>query len=38
VACDRKCMQGQPNPMLGRIAVGITILLMFGAAAGMFLF
>jgi NRAMP (natural resistance-associated macrophage protein)-like metal ion transporter len=38
VACDRKCMQGQPSSLLGRAVVAITALLMFGAAAGMFLF
>jgi len=38
VACDRKCMQGQPSSLLGRAVVAITAILMFGAAAGMFLF
>ena len=38
VACDRKCMQGQPSSNLGRAVVALTALLMFGAAAGMFLF
>lgn len=38
VACDAKCMQGQPSSYLGRAVVAITALLMFAAAAGMFLF
>ena len=38
VACDRDCMRGQPSSLLGRAVVAITTLLMFGAAAGMFLF
>jgi hypothetical protein len=38
VACDRKCMYGQPSSIPGRVAVGIAALLMFAAAAGMFLF
>ena len=37
VACDRKCMHGQPSSLLGRAVVAVTALLMFGAAAGMFL-
>lgn len=36
VACDGKLMQDQPSSMLSRIVVGITIIVMFGAAAGMF--
>ena len=38
VACDRSCMRGQPSSLLGRVIVGLTALLMFGAAAGMFFF
>ncbi len=38
VASDRKLMHGQPSSVLGRIAVGVTTLLMFGAAIGMFVF
>jgi NRAMP (natural resistance-associated macrophage protein)-like metal ion transporter len=37
VACDRKLMQGQPSSWLSRIVVGATTLVMFAAAAGMFL-
>jgi NRAMP (natural resistance-associated macrophage protein)-like metal ion transporter len=36
-ASDRKLMQGQPSSRLGRVTVGITTILMFGAAAAMFL-
>ena len=36
-ASDRKLMQGQPSSWLSRIIVGITALVMFGAAAAMFL-
>jgi hypothetical protein len=36
VASDGKLMQDQPSSMLSRIVVGITIVVMFGAAAGMF--
>jgi NRAMP (natural resistance-associated macrophage protein)-like metal ion transporter len=36
-ASDRKLMQGQPSSRLGRVTVGITTVLMFGAAAAMFL-
>jgi NRAMP (natural resistance-associated macrophage protein)-like metal ion transporter len=35
-ASDRKLMQGQPSSWLSRIVVGITILVMFGAAFAMF--
>jgi len=35
-ASDRKLMQGQPSSWLSRIVVGITILVMFGAAVAMF--
>jgi NRAMP (natural resistance-associated macrophage protein)-like metal ion transporter len=37
VAADRKLMQGQPSSWLSRIVVGITALVMFGAAAAMFI-
>jgi NRAMP (natural resistance-associated macrophage protein)-like metal ion transporter len=37
VACDRKLMRGQPSSWLSRIAVGVTTLAMFAAAAAMFL-
>jgi Mn2+/Fe2+ NRAMP family transporter len=36
VASDRKIMHEQPSPLLARLAVGLTALLMFGAAIGMF--
>src|SRR6202043_2478233 len=36
-ASDRKLMEGQPSSWLSRIGVGVTTLLMFGAAAAMFL-
>jgi NRAMP (natural resistance-associated macrophage protein)-like metal ion transporter len=35
-ASDRKLMQGQPSSWLSRIVVGVTIVVMFGAAAAMF--
>jgi len=35
-ASDRKLMEGQPSSWLSRIAVGIITLVMFGAAAAMF--
>ena len=38
VASDRKIMQGQPSSGLGRIAVAATMLLVFGACIGMFVF
>ena len=38
VACNRKIMNNQPSSMLSRVVVGLTALLMFGAAVGMFLF
>ena len=38
IACDRNCMHGQPSSWLSRIVVALAALLMFGAAAGMFLF
>ena len=31
-------MAQQPSPILGRVAVGLAALLMFGAAVGMFVF
>jgi Mn2+/Fe2+ NRAMP family transporter len=37
VATDREIMQGQTSSWLGRSAVALTALLMFAAAAGMFL-
>ncbi len=38
VACDSKIMCQQPSSILGRAIVGITAVLMFGAAVGMFVF
>jgi NRAMP (natural resistance-associated macrophage protein)-like metal ion transporter len=38
VASDRKLMKGQPSSRLGQTAVALTTLLMFAAAAGMFVF
>ena len=38
IACDRTIMQNQPSSLLGRIVVGITTVLMFGAAVAMFVF
>jgi NRAMP (natural resistance-associated macrophage protein)-like metal ion transporter len=37
-ASDSKLMQGQPSPRIGRIVVGVTAAVMFGAAVGMFVF
>lgn len=37
VATDRAIMQNQPSSLLGRATVAVTALLMFTAAAGMFL-
>jgi Mn2+/Fe2+ NRAMP family transporter len=37
VASDRKLMHAQPSSMLGRVVVGLTTVVMFGAAAGMFI-
>jgi Mn2+/Fe2+ NRAMP family transporter len=34
VARDKKIMLGQPSTIFSQMIVGITILLMFGAAAG----
>ena len=36
-ASDRKLMRGQPSSWLSRIAVGVITLVMFGAAAAMFI-
>jgi NRAMP (natural resistance-associated macrophage protein)-like metal ion transporter len=38
VASSRSLMGGQPSSVLGRVAVGVAALLMFGAAIGMFVF
>ena len=38
VASDRKVMQDQPSSRLGLVSVGLTTLLMFAAAIGMFVF
>jgi len=37
-ASDNRLMQGQASPMLGRIVVGITTVVMFAAGIGMFVF
>ncbi|HEY4321787.1 MAG TPA: divalent metal cation transporter [Gemmatimonadales bacterium] len=37
-ASDRDLMQGQPSSLLGRIVVGVTTALMFGATIGMVVF
>jgi Mn2+/Fe2+ NRAMP family transporter len=37
-ASDRELMQNQPSSLLSRIIVGATVLVMIGAAIGMFLF
>ena len=37
IASDRGVMEGQPSPLLPRVVVGITTVLMFGAAVAMFL-
>jgi NRAMP (natural resistance-associated macrophage protein)-like metal ion transporter len=37
VASDEKLMQGQPSGRVGQVVVGITTLLMIGAAIGMFI-
>ncbi|MEP6495054.1 MAG: divalent metal cation transporter [bacterium] len=37
-ASDTKLMQGQASPMIGRVVVGLTTLVMFVAAIGMFVF
>ena len=38
VASDRKIMCNQPSSRLGLLSVGLTTLLMFAAAIGMFVF
>jgi Mn2+/Fe2+ NRAMP family transporter len=38
LASDAKTMQGQPSSRLSRIVVGLTTILMFAAAVGMFVF
>lgn len=38
VACDRKLMSDQPSSWLSRVVVGVVIIMMFGAAIGMFVF
>jgi NRAMP (natural resistance-associated macrophage protein)-like metal ion transporter len=38
VACDPKIMHQQCSSFLGRTVVGITVIVMFGAAIGMFVF
>lgn len=38
VASDRKIMHNQPSSPLGLVSVGLTMLLMFAAAIGMFVF
>ena len=38
VASDARLMKKQPSSMVARICVGLTTLLMYAAAAGMFLF
>jgi len=38
VASDRKIMQNQPSSRLSLVSVGLTTLLMFAAAIGMFVF
>jgi len=35
-ASDRALMQGQPSPMVGRVVVGLTTVVMFAAAVAMF--
>lgn len=37
-ASDRELMHGQPSPMIGRAVVGVTTVVMFAAAIGMFIF
>ena len=36
IACSRTIMRDQPSSMISRIVVGVTAVLMFGAAIGMF--
>jgi NRAMP (natural resistance-associated macrophage protein)-like metal ion transporter len=37
-ASDRKLMHNQPSSLLGRLVVGLTAIVMFAAAIGMFVF
>ena len=37
-ASDRRLMHDQPSPLLGRLVVGLTAVVMFAAAIGMFVF
>ena len=37
-ASDRKLMHGQPSSLTGRLVVGLTAVVMFAAAIGMFVF
>ena len=37
-ASDRQLMHDQPSPLLGRIVVGVTAVIMFVAAIAMFIF
>lgn len=37
-ASDRELMHGQPSSGMGRLVVGVTIVVMFAAAIGMFVF
>ena len=37
-ASDRQLMHGQPSPLVGRLVVGLTAVVMFAAAIGMFVF
>jgi len=38
IACNRSIMREQPSSMTSRVVVGVAILVMFGAAIGMFVF
>ncbi|MEA3208600.1 MAG: hypothetical protein QOE70_1657 [Chthoniobacter sp.] len=38
IACNRAIMREQPSSLMSRIVVGVTTLLMFAAAIGMFVF
>jgi Mn2+/Fe2+ NRAMP family transporter len=38
VANDRRVMRGQPSSRLARTTVGVTMVIMFAAAIGMFIF
>lgn len=37
-ASDRKLMHDQPSSWVGRVVVGLTALIMFATAIGMFVF